>query len=72
MLSRDEVGLAGRGESLDVPIVLAQGRLDQVAPGEAAQRLYDSPTAPSKQLVWFERSAQTPQYDEPANSASCS
>jgi pimeloyl-ACP methyl ester carboxylesterase len=51
---------------LDVPIVLAQGRLDQVAPGDATQRFYDSLTAPSKQLVWFEKSAHTPQYDEPA------
>jgi pimeloyl-ACP methyl ester carboxylesterase len=51
--------------SLAVPIVLAQGRLDQVAPGECAQRLYDSITAPSKRLVWFEKSAHTPQFDEP-------
>jgi pimeloyl-ACP methyl ester carboxylesterase len=51
---------------LDVPVVLAQGRLDQVAPGEAAQRFHDSLTAPGKQLVWFEKSAHTPQYDEPA------
>jgi pimeloyl-ACP methyl ester carboxylesterase len=51
---------------LEVPIVIAQGRLDQVAPGEAAQRFYDCLTAPSKQLVWFEQSAHTPQYDEPA------
>jgi pimeloyl-ACP methyl ester carboxylesterase len=51
---------------LDVPIVLAQGRLDQVAPGDAAQRFFDFLTAPTKQLVWFEKSAHTPQYDEPA------
>jgi pimeloyl-ACP methyl ester carboxylesterase len=51
---------------LDVPIVMAQGRLDHVAPGEAAQRFYDSLTAPSKQLVWFERSAHTPHLEEPA------
>ena len=51
---------------LDVPIVMVQGRLDQVAPGEAAQRFYDSLTAPSKQLVWFERSAHTPHLEEPA------
>jgi pimeloyl-ACP methyl ester carboxylesterase len=50
---------------LDVPIVLAQGRLDQVAPGEAAQRFYDCLTAPSKQLVWFEKSAHTPHLEEP-------
>ena len=51
--------------NLDVPIVIAQGRLDQVAPGQAAQRFYDSVSAPAKRLVWFERSAHTPQYDEP-------
>jgi pimeloyl-ACP methyl ester carboxylesterase len=51
---------------LEVPIVLAQGRLDQVAPGEAAQRFHDSLTASSKQLVWFERSAHTPHLEEPA------
>ena len=51
---------------LDVPLVMAQGRLDQVAPGEAAQRFHDSLTAPSKLLVWFESSAQTPHLEEPA------
>jgi pimeloyl-ACP methyl ester carboxylesterase len=51
---------------LDVPLVMVQGRLDQVAPGEAAQRFHDSLTAPSKQLVWFESSAHTPHLEEPA------
>jgi pimeloyl-ACP methyl ester carboxylesterase len=51
---------------LDVPLVMAQGRLDQVAPGEAAQRFHDSLIAPSKQLVWFESSAHTPHLEEPA------
>ena len=50
---------------LDVPIVMAQGRRDQVAPGEAAQRFYDSLTAPGKQLVWFDSSAHTPHLEEP-------
>jgi pimeloyl-ACP methyl ester carboxylesterase len=51
---------------LDVPVVLVQGRLDQVAPGEATQRFYDSLTAPSKRLVWFEKSAHSPHLEEPA------
>ena len=51
---------------LDVPLVMAQGRLDQVAPGEAAQRFHDSLTAPGKQLVWFESSAHAPHLEEPA------
>lgn len=51
---------------LDVPLVLVQGRRDQVAPGDAAQRLSDSLAAPSTQLVWFEASAHTPHLEEPA------
>src|SRR5262249_30866037 len=51
---------------LDVPIILVQGRLDQVAPGAPAQRFHDALTAPHKELIWFEHSAHTPQYDEPA------
>lgn len=51
---------------LDVPIVMVQGRLDQVAPPEPAQRFYDSLAAPGKQLVWFERSAHSPHLEEPA------
>jgi pimeloyl-ACP methyl ester carboxylesterase len=50
---------------LDVPVVMAQGRLDQVAPGAAAQRFYDSLMAPSKQLAWFESSAHLPHLEEP-------
>jgi pimeloyl-ACP methyl ester carboxylesterase len=51
--------------TIGVPAVMAQGRLDQVAPGEAAQRYFDQLSAPSKQLVWFEHSAHTPQLEEP-------
>jgi pimeloyl-ACP methyl ester carboxylesterase len=51
---------------LDVPLVMAQGRHDQVAYGDAAQRYYDAVTAPAKNLVWFEASAHTPHLEEPA------
>ena len=51
---------------LEVPIILAQGRLDQVTPAATALRFHDALTAPVKKLVWFEHSAHTPQYDEPA------
>jgi pimeloyl-ACP methyl ester carboxylesterase len=51
---------------LDVPVVMVQGRLDQVAPGAAAQRYAGALQAPSKQLVWFEKSAHTPHLEEPA------
>jgi pimeloyl-ACP methyl ester carboxylesterase len=50
---------------IDVPVVMVQGRLDQVAPAHAAQRYADALVAPSRQLVWFEDSAHTPQLEAP-------
>jgi pimeloyl-ACP methyl ester carboxylesterase len=50
---------------LEVPLTMVQGRLDQVAPCEAARRYFDTVQAPSKDLVWFERSAHTPHLEEP-------
>ena len=51
---------------LDVPVVMVQGRLDQVAPGESAQQYASTLQAPGKQLIWFETSAHTPHLEEPA------
>jgi pimeloyl-ACP methyl ester carboxylesterase len=50
---------------LEVPVVMVQGRLDQVQPSEVAQRWFDVLEAPRKDLIWFEHSAHTPQLDEP-------
>jgi pimeloyl-ACP methyl ester carboxylesterase len=50
---------------LDVPVVMVQGRHDQVAPGAAAQRYASSLQAPGKRLVWFDDSAHTPHLEEP-------
>jgi len=57
--------LAAALPRIDVPVVLVQGRHDQVAPGAAAQRYAGLLQAPSKQLVWFEDSAHTPHLEEP-------
>jgi pimeloyl-ACP methyl ester carboxylesterase len=58
--------LAATVPRLEVPVVMVQGRLDQVAPGAAAQRYASALHAPGKQLVWFENSAHTPHLEEPA------
>ena len=60
-----ELDLVRTVPHLDVPLVMVQGRLDKVAPGDAAQRYFDNVAAPSKELVWFEESAHTPQLEEP-------
>ena len=50
---------------MDVPVVVVQGRHDQVAPGPAAERYTRLLQAPGKRLVWFDNSAHTPHLDEP-------
>ena len=57
--------LAATLPRLEVPVVMVQGRHDQVAPGAAAQRYASSLQAPGKQLGWFENSAHTPHLEEP-------
>jgi pimeloyl-ACP methyl ester carboxylesterase len=61
----NELRLKGSLSRLDVPIVMVQGRLDMVAPSDAALRFFTSLESPSKHFVWFENSAHTPQLDEP-------
>ena len=51
---------------LDTPIVMVQGRRDQVAPPATAERYAELLKAPSKRLVWFEHSAHMPHVEEPA------
>jgi len=50
---------------LGTPVVMVQGRHDQVAPPSAAERYAESLQAPHKQLVWFERSLHMPHLEEP-------
>jgi pimeloyl-ACP methyl ester carboxylesterase len=57
--------LAASLPRIDVPVVMVQGRHDQVAPGTAAQEYASLLQAPSKRLVWFENSAHTPHLEEP-------
>ena len=57
--------LAATVPRLEVPVVMVQGRHDQVAPGAAAQRYASALQAPGKRLVWFENSAHTPHLEEP-------
>jgi proline iminopeptidase len=50
---------------LNTPIVMVEGRHDQVAPPSVAERYAELLEAPSKQLVWFEHSAHMPHLEEP-------
>jgi pimeloyl-ACP methyl ester carboxylesterase len=50
---------------LDSPIVMVQGRHDQVAPGSSTEPYAKLLKAPGKQLVWFEHSAHMPHLEDP-------
>ena len=50
---------------LTVPVFLIAGRHDHTAPPELAVEFLERLDAPHKETVWFERSAHTPDLDEP-------
>ena len=52
---------------LEVPIFFFQGRQDRAAPVALVERYYQGLQAPKgKQLIWFDKSAHEPHYEEPA------
>jgi pimeloyl-ACP methyl ester carboxylesterase len=50
---------------LQVPVTLMLGRHDRHVPAELSARWFAALEAPAKQLVWFERSAHNPPFEEP-------
>ncbi len=52
--------------AVEVPVYVAAGRFDRMAPPALAQAWFESLRAPRKQWVWFEGSAHFPQWEEPA------
>jgi pimeloyl-ACP methyl ester carboxylesterase len=52
--------------SLRMPVFLFLGRNDHWVPPETSLAFFDALTAPSKQVVWFERSGHEMFVDEPA------
>lgn len=50
---------------LEVPIFFFEGRHDQVVSPKQAEAYLEAVDAPFKTLVWFEKSAHSPQWEEP-------
>lgn len=51
---------------IDVPVFFFHGRHDYTTPGELVQEYFQALEAPrGKALIWFERSAHVPQWEEP-------
>lgn len=51
--------------SLDIPVYVLQGRHDKCTVSSLVQEYVDALQAPKKQLIWFEKSAHSPQREEP-------
>jgi pimeloyl-ACP methyl ester carboxylesterase len=49
---------------VQVPVFFAEGRYDQLAPVEVAERYFSALVAPAKEWVLFENSAHFPQWEE--------
>lgn len=47
-----------------IPVFFMEGRYDYEAPSNIAARYFDSIRAPSKELIWFEKSAHMPNSEE--------
>jgi pimeloyl-ACP methyl ester carboxylesterase len=47
-----------------IPVYLMEGRFDYEVPSVIANRYFDAVKAPSKELIWFERSAHMPNTEE--------
>ena len=59
-----EVNLFESVPEISVPVVFAEGRYDKECPCEIAERYFSALRAPSKELIWFERSAHLPNTEE--------
>lgn len=59
------VNFVKQASHLKVPVYFVEGRWDINAPTILVKQLYRAMHAPSKHLVWFERSGHNPCYQEP-------
>lgn len=59
-----EVDLFERVPRMDVPVFLMEGRRDQEVPADLAEKYFEALEAPSKELIWFDRSAHMPHSEE--------
>lgn len=52
-------------KEVDVPVYFFTGRYDHYAPFELVQKFHSGLRAPAKEIVWFEKSAHCPNFEEP-------
>ncbi len=61
----DEIDFIETARRLEVPVFFFAGRHDYNTPFELVEEYFELLEAPSKELVWFENSAHSPNLEEP-------
>ncbi|NPD89026.1 MAG: alpha/beta hydrolase [Asgard group archaeon] len=60
----EESSFIGRIKEVKVPVFFLAGRFDYNSPSELVVEFYEQLEAPKKELIWFEESAHSPNYEE--------
>ena len=60
------VNLSEMVPRVEVPVFIAEGRHDRLAPAEIAERYFTDLIAPRKEWAWFDSSAHFPQWEQRA------
>ena len=60
-----EVDLFKTATQFEIPIYFIEGKHDYNAPSLLVSQYYECINAPKKELIWFEKSAHFPQWEEP-------
>jgi len=63
----NDVDFRTQANELDVPVYFIKGRWDINASNALTEEYFELLDAPHKELIWFEDSAHTPSWDEPAH-----
>jgi esterase/lipase len=53
-----------RIKEVTIPVFFCAGRYDYNTPSELVEKFYNQLKAPQKELIWFEESAHSPNYEE--------
>jgi proline iminopeptidase len=62
----EEIDWMGKATRFAVPVFIVAGRYDRNTDANLAHEYFDKIVAPTKQFKWFEQSAHSPPFEEPA------
>ena len=61
----ETVNFVDKIQEIKIPVYFIVGKHDYNTPFELVEKFYNNLKAPKKELIWFEESAHSPNYEEP-------